>query len=30
VIVDHGDEVLYSVLTPVPFFNAGVIRKIGR
>lgn len=30
VIVDHGDEVLYSVMTPVPFFNAGVIRKIGR
>lgn len=30
VIVDKGDEVLYSVMTPVPFFNAGVIRKIGR
>ena len=30
VIVDKGDEVLYSVMTPVPFFNAGVIRKIRR
>jgi len=28
VIVDDGDEVLYSVMTPVSFFNAGVIKKI--
>ena len=28
VIVDDGDEVLQSVMTPVPIFNAGVLRKI--
>lgn len=28
VIVDDGDEVLYSVMTPVPFFNAGSIKKV--
>ena len=28
VIVDNGNEVLQSVMTPVPVFNAGVIRRI--
>jgi hypothetical protein len=28
VIVDDGDEVLYSVMTPVPFLNAGTIKRI--
>jgi hypothetical protein len=28
VIVDDGDEVLYSVMTPLPFFNAGVLKKV--
>lgn len=28
VIVDDGDEVLQSVMTPVPLFNAGVIKRI--
>jgi hypothetical protein len=30
VIVERGDEVLYSVMTPVPFFNAGVMTKVRR
>jgi hypothetical protein len=28
VIVDGGDEVLQSVMTPVPIFNAGVLKKV--
>ena len=28
VIVDDGEEVLQSVMTPVPLFNAGVIKRI--
>jgi hypothetical protein len=28
VIVDDGDEVLQSVMTPVPIFNAGVLKKV--
>ena len=28
VIVDDGDEVLQSVMTPIPLFNAGVIKRI--
>jgi hypothetical protein len=28
VIVDDGDEVLQSVMTPVAIFNAGSLRKI--
>lgn len=28
VIVDDGDEVLYSVMEPLPLFNAGVLKKI--
>lgn len=30
VIVDDGDEVLYSVMTPVSFFNAGVLKRLHR
>ena len=28
VIVDGGDEVLQSVMTPIPLFNAGVMKRI--
>ena len=28
VIVDDGDEVLQSVMTPVPIFNSGVLKKV--
>lgn len=30
VIVADGDEVLYSVMTPVSFFNAGVLKRLHR
>ena len=30
VIVERGNEVLYSVMSPVPFFNAGVMKKVRR
>ena len=28
VIVDDGDEVLQSVMTPIPIFNAGILKKV--
>ena len=28
VIVDEGDEVLQSVMTPIPIFNAGILKKV--